>query len=380
MDDLEQFRETARAVCKPFPGSYWRELDQTGAFPAEFLKAFTEAGFVSTLVPEKYGGSGLGTRAGAAILEEIHATGADGAIAHAAMNAMTAFVRHGSPALAKKWMPRILAGEKRFISFGVTEAAAGTDTTRITTRAVRDGDCYRISGRKTWISHADHTDLMLLLARTAPQTDRRTDGFSIFLIDVNDALKRGMSVSPIKTMVNHHSTECLFEDLEVSAECLIGEAGSGFRYILDGMNAERILIGAECIGDARWFIEQASGYAGTREVFGRPIGHNQGVQFPIAEAYAETFAARLVVERAAALFDAGDDCGEEANLAKFLASRASYRAGDVCLQTFGGLGFAVEADIERKFRESRLYTVAPVSNNLVLSYLATKVLGMPRSY
>ncbi len=221
---------------------------------------------------------------------------------------------------------------------------------------------------------------MLLLARTAPQTDQRTDGFSIFLIDVKDALKRGMSVSPIKTMVNHHSTECLFEDLDVSAECLIGEAGAGFRYILDGMNAERILIGAECIGDARWFIEQASGYACTREVFGGPIGRNQGVQFPIAEVYAETFAARLVVERAAALFDVGDDCGEEANLAKFLASRASYRAGDVCLQTFGGLGFAVEADIERKFRESRLYTVAPVSNNLVLSYLATKVLGMPRTY
>lgn len=380
---FSDLRAGAAAVCRDFPDSYWRNLDSTGAFPEKFLQAFTRAGYVSTLVPEKLGGSGFGTLAGAAILEEIHASGADGAIAHAAMNAMTTFLRHGSDELHSRYLPGILSGDLRFISFAVTEPDAGTDTTRLTTRAVRDGNVYRLSGRKVFISHAKHTDLMLVLARTTPasQTRNRLDGFSVFIIETKPAiLGSGLTISSVDTMVNHHSTELVFEDLAVPAGNLVGQKGEGFRHILDGMNAERILIAAECVGDARWFIEKASNYASTRSVFDRPIGQNQGVQFPIAETYAENEAARLMVEKAATLFDRNEPCGAEANMAKFLASRASYRAGDMCLQTFGGMGFAKESDVERKFRESRLYTVAPISNNLVLSYLANRVLGLPRSY
>ena len=380
--NYQDLRDASRALCKSFGMDYWRKLDRTGDFPESFLRAFTEAGFISTLVPERDGGSGLGTAAGAAILEEIHATGADGAIAHAAMNAMTAFVRHADESLKAQWLPRILSGERRFISFGVTESEAGTDTTRINTTAVREGDHFRVNGRKIWISHAGYTDLMLLLVRTAPRDagQRRSDGLSLLLVDASESRGRGLNVTPISTMVNHLSTECVFEDLRVPAINLVGEEGAGFRHILDGMNAERILIGAECIGDARWFIEQASTYAGMRRVFDRPIGQNQGVQFPIAQVYAETHAARLVVQEAAMLFDARISCAAESNIAKLLASKASYSAGDVCLQTFGGMGFATDADVERKFRESRLYTVAPVSNNLVLSYIAQQVLHLPRSY
>jgi acyl-CoA dehydrogenase len=375
-------RAAASGLCRAYPASYWRELDRTGAFPEAFLRAFTEAGFVGTLVPEDDGGSGLGTGAAAVILEEIHASGADGAIAHAAMNAMTAFLRHASPALKARWLPRILSGERRFLAFGVTEPDAGTDTTQIATVAVRDGDGYRVRGRKLWISHAEHTDLMLLLVRTTPRGDcaRRTDGLTLLLVDARSARGHGLTVSPVSTMVNHHSTECVFDDLFVPADHLVGTEGAGFRHILDGMNAERILIAAECIGDARWFIEQATAYAKARRVFDRPIGQNQAVQFPLADSYAQVHAARLVVEHAAAKFDCGAPCSAEANIAKLLASQASYRAGDVCLQTFGGMGFATEADVERKFRETRLYAVAPVSNNLVLAYLAQQVLGLPRAY
>jgi len=380
--DFVAVRRSASALAAEFPAAYWREVDRSGHFPDAFLDAFTRAGFISTLVPEPLGGSGLGTRIGATILEEIHAGGCDGAIAHAAMNAMTTFVRHGSDQLRARWIPRILSGELRFISFAVTEPDAGTDTTRITTTATRDGNAYRLNGRKMFISHALHTDLMLVLARTTPasQAKGRTDGFSVFIVEAKQAIGCGLIASPIATMVNHHSTELLFDDLIVPAENLVGEEGHGFRYILGGMNAERILIAAECIGDARWFIEQASRYATNRTVFGRPIGQNQGIQFPIADVYADTSAARLMINCAADLFDVGRPCGAEANMAKLLASKASYKAGDICLQTFGGMGFAEAADVERKFRESRLYTVAPISNNLILSYLATHILGMPRSY
>lgn len=381
-DTHADLRDAARGLCRRFPASYWRELDRTKAVPDAFLDAFAQVGFVGTLVPERHGGSGLGTAAAAAILEEIHASGADGAIAHAAMNAMTAFVRHADEALLARWLPRVVSGERRFLSFAVTEAAAGTDTTRITTTARREGDLYRINGRKLWISHAGHTDLMLLLARTSAPgaTSGRGDGLSMFLIDARESRGRGLTATPVSTMVNHHSTECLFEDLAVPADHLVGVEGAGFRQILDGMNAERILIAAECVGDARWFVAQACEYARERRVFDRPIGQNQGVQFPIAEVHAHTHAARLAVEQAAVLFDRGEPCGAEANMAKYLASTASYRAGDVCLQTFGGMGFATEADVERKFRESRLYAVAPVSNNLVLGYVAQRVLGLPRAY
>ena len=381
-DILDELRRSASGFAAGFSGAYWRELDRNGQFPEAFLKAFTEFGFISTLVPKTLGGSGLGTQAGAILLEEIHAEGCDGAIAHAAMNAMTAFVRHGGRHLHDRWLPKILSGRLRFLSFAVTEPDAGTDTTRIATRAVRDGDVYRLSGRKIFISHALHTDLMLVLARTTPaaQARTRTDGFSVFVVDVRASLGHGLVATPIETMLNHHSTELVFDDLPVPAANLVGEEGEGFRYILDGMNAERILIASECVGDARWFVDRARRYASERKVFGRPIGQNQGVQFPIAEVHAETAAARLMVDRAAALFDAGRPCGAEANMAKLLASRASYRAGDICLQTFGGMGFATDADVERKFRESRLYPVAPISNNLILSHLATHVLGMPKSF
>jgi acyl-CoA dehydrogenase len=380
-EDLEQLRASVRGLCKSFPLDYWKDLDVSDGFPEAFLKAFTEAGFVQTLIPEAYGGLGLGLTDASVILEEIHRSGADGGICQTAMNTLSVLVRHGSEALKTTWLPKVASGEVRFIAFAVTEADAGTDTTRIRTTARRVGDRYIVNGTKLWISRAEQTDLMVLLVRTSPRDEhRKTEGLSILLVDMREARGSSIRVTPVKTMVNHNSTEIAFDNLEVPAGNLIGEEGKGFRYIIDGMNAERILIGAECIGDARWFVETASEQAKTRQVFGRFIGQNQGVQFPLAEAHARNFAAGLAIQRAAALFDAGQPCGPEANMAKFLASEASWHAGDVCLEVHGGMGMAVDAHVERKFRESRLYRIAPVSNNLVLSFVAERVLGLPRSF
>lgn len=380
-DAMMDLRASVRALCARFPGSYWCGLDEADGFPSAFLEAFAQDGFVGALIPTAYGGSGLGLEHAAVILEEIHAAGADGGVCHAAMNIASALIHHGSEALKAQWLPRVASGEVRFLAFAVTEADAGTDTTRIRTTARREGDRYIVNGSKLWISRARETDLMLLLVRTAPRDDaKRTEGLSVLLIDMREAVGNGVHVTPIPTMVNHNSTELHIENLEVPVGNLIGEEGRGFRCILDGMNAERILIGAECVGDARWFVETAAEHARSRQVFNRPIGQNQGVQLPIAEAHARTFAARLAVERAAQLFDARHPCGAEANMAKLLASEASWKAGDMCLQIHGGMGFARGTDVERKFRESRLYTVGPVSNNLVLTYIAERVLGLPRSY
>ncbi len=379
---LTEIREAVSRLCATFPPEYWRETDRERRYPAEFVRALTEAGYLSCLIPEEYGGSGLGLTAAAAILEEIQASGANGAACHAQMYIMGTLLRHGSPAQKLKYLPAIAAGRLRLQAFGVTEPTAGTDTTSIRTVAVRRGDKYLVNGQKVWTSRAEHSDLMLLLARTTPreQVKKRTEGMSVFLVDMKAALGRGLSIRPIRTMINHATTEVFLEDLEVPAENLIGEEGKGFRYILDGMNAERILIGAECIGDARWFIARATQYARERSVFGRPIGQNQGVQFPIARAYMASEAAALMVARAAALYESGAPAGKEANMAKQLAAEASWQAADMCLQTHGGYGFAEEYDIERKFRETRLYQIAPISTNLVLSYLAEHVLGLPRSY
>ncbi|HEX6980687.1 MAG TPA: acyl-CoA dehydrogenase family protein [Alphaproteobacteria bacterium] len=381
-DGLEDIRNSVRALCARFPGSYWRELDRERRYPTEFVKALTEAGMLAVLIPEEYGGSGLGIAAAAAILEEIHKSGGNGAACHAQMYTMGTILKHGSAEQKSRWLPKIATGELRLQAFGVTEPTAGTDTTAIRTTAVRRGDTYVINGQKVWTSRAEHSDLMLLLARTTPRDKvaRRTDGLSVFVVDMREGLKRGLSIQPIRTMINHATTEVFFDNLEVPADHLLGEEGKGFRYILDGMNAERILIAAECIGDARWFIAKASDYARSRVVFGRPIGQNQGVQFPIARAFAATEAAALMVREAAALFDAGKPCGPQANMAKMLAADASWQAADMCLQTHGGFGFAEEYDVERKFRETRLYQIAPISTNLILSYLAEHVLGLPRSY
>jgi acyl-CoA dehydrogenase len=381
MDQLTDLRASIRSLCARFPGSYWRSLDESDGFPREFLEAFTAAGFTAALIPQRYGGAGLGMIEAAAILEEVHASGADGGVCHAAMNTMSALIHHGSEEQKQKWLPAVARGELKFLAFAVTEAYAGTDTTRIRTTAKRVGDSYIVNGSKLWISRAAETDLMLLLVRTSPRDDKRPgDGLSVLLVDMRVARDAGVHLSRLPTMVNHNSTELRFENLEVPAENLVGEENNGFRHILTGMNAERILIGAECIGDARWFVETASRFATSRVVFGHPIGQNQAVQFPIAEAHARTYAARLAIERAAQLFDAGIPCPAEANLAKLLASEASWHAGDICLHVHGGMGLAREADVERKFRESRLYRVAPVSNNLVLAYIGERVLGMPRSY
>ncbi|MFY9696288.1 MAG: acyl-CoA dehydrogenase family protein [Xanthobacteraceae bacterium] len=381
--DLAPIREAVRALCADFPGEYWRTLDRERAYPEKFVAALTKAGFLAALIPEEFGGSGLTMTAAAAIMEEIQACGCNGAACHAQMYTMGTLLRHGSAEQKKRYLPGIARGELRLQAFGVTEPTSGTDTLSLRTTAVRDGnDSYVINGQKLWTSRAEHSDLMLLLARTTPreQAKKRTDGLSVFLVDMREVTGNGLTIRPIRTMMNHATTEVFFENMRVPAENLIGAEGEGFRYILSGMNAERILIAAECIGDAKWFVQKAVGYAGERVVFGRPIGQNQGVQFPIARAYINMRAAELMVHEAAALYEANKDCGAEANMAKHLAAEASWAAADMCLQTHGGFGFAEEFDIERKFRETRLYTVAPISTNLVLSYIAEHVLGLPRSY
>ncbi len=381
-DELAQIRESVRALCAKFPGEYWRALDRERAYPTEFVGALTEAGFLAALIPEEYGGSGLSMRAAATIMEEIQASGCNGAACHAQMYTMGTLLRHGNQVQKARWLPLIAAGQLRLQAFGVTEPTSGSDTLNLRTTAVREGDHYIINGQKIWTSRAEHSDLLLLIARTMPReaAKTRTEGLSVFLVDMRLAQGTGISLNPIRTMMNHATTELFFDDLRVPAENLVGEEGQGFRYILSGMNAERILIAAECIGDAKWFIAKATGYAKERIVFGRPIGQNQGVQFPIARAYAQMRAAELMVRAAASLYDDGRDCGAEANMAKLLAADASWAAADMCLQTHGGFGFAEEFDIERKFRETRLYQTAPISTNLILSYLAEHVLGLPRSY
>jgi len=380
-EDIAPIREAVRALCADFPGEYWRKLDRERAYPAEFVAALTHAGFLAALIPEEYGGSGLSMVAAAAIMEEIQAAGCNGAACHAQMYTMGTVLRHGSEAQKQKYLPAIARGELRLQAFGVTEPTSGTDTLSLRTTAVRDGnDAYVVNGQKIWTSRAEHSDLMLLLARTTPrdQVKQRTEGLSVFILDMREA--KGITIQPIRTMMNHATTQVFFGNVRVPAENLIGEEGRGFRYILSGMNAERILIGAECIGDAKWFIDKATNYAKERVLFGRPIGQNQGVQFPIARAYAQMRAAELMVYEAAGLYAAGRDCGPQANMAKMLAADASWAAADMCVQTHGGFGFAEEFDIERKFRETRLYQVAPISTNLILSYLAEHVLGLPRSY
>jgi len=381
--DLAPIREAVRALCADFPGEYWRALDRDRAYPDEFVAALTKAGFLAALIPEEYGGSGLTMSAAVAIMEEIQASGCNGAACHAQMYTMGTVLRHGSAEQKARYLPGIARGELRLQAFGVTEPSSGTDTLSLRTTATRGGnDSYVVNGQKIWTSRAEHSDLMLLLARTTPreQIKKRTEGLSVFLVDMREVRGKGLTIRPIRTMMNHATTEVFFENMRVPAENLIGVEGEGFRYILSGMNAERILIAAECIGDCKWFIQKATAYAGEREVFGRPIGKNQGVQFPIARAYIAMRAAELMVREAAALYEAGKDCGAEANMAKHLAAEASWAAADMCVQTHGGFGFAEEFDIERKFRETRLYTVAPISTNLVLSYVAEHVLGLPRSY
>ncbi len=381
-ETFDDIRAAVRAVCVPFGSAYWQQLDRERGYPEAFVKALTDAGFLAALIPQDYGGSGLGVAAACAILEEIQHSGGNGAVCHAQMYVMGTLLRHGSEDQKQAYLPQIAAGTLRLQAIAVTEPTSGTDTSRIRTVASRDGEDWVINGQKVWTSRAEHSDLMLLLARTAARQDgaKPHEGLSVFLIDMRAAVGRGLSIRPIPAMINHHACEVFFENLRVPAASLIGEAGRGFRYILDGMNAERILIAAECIGDARWFIDKAAAYAGERRVFDRPIGQNQGIQFPIARAFAATEAAALMVEKAARLFDAGKPCGPEANLAKLLAADASWQAADMCLQTHGGFGFAVEYDVERKFRETRLYQVAPISTNLILAYIAEHVLGLPRSY
>ena len=379
--DLAPIRGAVRALCANFPGAYWRALDRERAYPTEFVTALTKAGFLAALIPEQYGGSGLPMSAAAAILDEIHASGCNGAACHAQMYTMGTVLRHGSAEQKERYLPAIARGELRLQAFGVTEPTSGTDTLGLRTTASRDGDHYIVNGQKIWTSRAEHSDLMLLLARTAPreQAASRTAGLSVFLVDMRAVKGNGLTIQPIRTMMNHGTTEVFFENMRVPADSLIGNEGEGFRYILSGMNAERILIAGESIGDAKWFIGKATAYARERVVFGRPIGQNQGVQFPIARAYMAMRAAELMVREAAALYEAGRDCGAEANMAKQLAAEASWEAADMCVQTHGGFGFAEEFDVERKFREARLYRVAPISTNLVLSYLAEHVLGLPRS-
>ncbi len=381
-DDLSAIRESVRALCAGFPGEYWRELDRERAYPTAFVAALTEAGFLAALIPEAYGGSGLSMRAAAAIMEEIHACGCNGAACHAQMYTMGTVLRHGSDTQKREYLPAIARGALRLQAFGVTEPTSGTDTLSLRTTAVRDGDDYVINGQKIWTSRAEYSDLMLLLARTMPRdkVEKRTDGLSVFLVDMRSVKGRGLDIRPIRTMMNHATTEVFFDNMRVPASSLVGEEGKGFRYILSGMNAERILIAAECIGDAKWFIAKAAAYAKQRDVFGRPIGQNQGVQFPIARAYAQMRAAELMVREAAERYESGADIGEEANMAKLLAADASWAAADMCVQTHGGFGFAEEYDVERKFRETRLYQVAPISTNLILSYIAEHVIGLPRSY
>ncbi len=382
MPSHADIRDSVRKLCAGFPGAYWRKLDRAREYPTEFVQALTSAGFLSVLIPEEFGGSGLGLSAACAVLEEIHRSGSNGGACHAQMYTMGTILRHGSAEQKKKYLPKIASGELRLQAFGVTEPASGTDTTRIRTFAKRDGGKYIVNGQKIWISRAEHSDLMVLLVRTTAREDARkpTNGMSVLLVDMKASVGHGLTVTPIRTMINHATTELFFDNLEVPVENLIGEEGQGFRYIIDGMNAERILIASECIGDGRFFIDRASAYAKEREVFGRVLGENQGVQFPIARAYVNVEAAAQMVDKAAALFEAGEPCGTEANMAKLLASEASWFAADMCVQIHGGFGFAEEFDIERKFRETRLYQVAPISTNLILSHVATHVLGLPKSF
>jgi acyl-CoA dehydrogenase len=381
-EDFADIRESVRRVCADFPGRYWRDLEETEAYPTEFVKALTDAGFLGALIPEAYGGSGMPLRAAMVILEEIHASGCNAGACHAQMYTMGTVLRHGSDIQKEKYLPEIAAGRLRLQAFGVTEPTSGTDTTKLKTRAVRDGDEYVINGQKVWTSRALHSDLMLLLARTTPleEVKKKSEGLSVFLIDIRHARNKGLEIKPIKAMVNHNTTEVFFDNLRIPADSLIGEEGKGFRYILDGMNAERILVSAEAIGDARWFTQKSVAYVNERRVFDRPIGQNQAVQFPVARAYAEAQAADLVLRRAAAMFDQGLPCGDDANMGKLLASDAAWHAAEACLQNHGGFGYAREYDVERKWRETRLFQIAPISTNLVLSYIGEHILGMPRSF
>jgi acyl-CoA dehydrogenase len=381
-EDLDAIRDSVRALCAEFPGEYWRELDRERAYPTAFVDAMTSSGFLGALIPEEYGGAGLPLRAACAILEEVHRNGCNAGAIHAQMYVMGTVLKHGSEAQKQALLPKVASGEIRLQAFGVTEPTSGSETLALRTTAVRDGDSYVINGQKIWISRAEHSDYMVLLARTTPiaEIKKKGDGLSVFLVDMREAKQAGLTIRPIRTMMNHATTELFFDNVRIPAGNLIGEEGRGFKYILDGMNAERTLIASECLGDARWFIETASAYARDRKVFGRPIGANQGVQFPIARAYAQYRAAALMVERAADRFDQGLPAGEEANIAKMLASEAAWAAGEACIQTHGGFGFAEEFDIERKYRETRLYQVAPISTNLILAFLAQNALDLPRSY
>ncbi|MEO0361602.1 MAG: acyl-CoA dehydrogenase family protein [Pseudomonadota bacterium] len=380
--DHQEIRDGVARLCRDFPGAYWRAKDREDAYPAEFVAALTEAGYLGALIPEEYGGLGLPLSAGAAILEEIHRAGGNAAACHAQMYTMGTILRHGSAEQKARFLPDVASGALRLQAFGVTEPTSGTDTGALRTTARREGDRYVVNGQKIWTSRAEHSDLMVLLARTTPLEEgmRKTDGLSVFLVDMRAHRGGALTIKPIRTMMNHATTEVFFDGMEIPAESLIGEEGKGFRYILAGMNAERMLIAAECVGDAKWFIETAAAYAGEREVFGAPIGRNQGVQFPIARGYAEMRAGEAILREALRLYEAGGNPGEEANLAKLLCADASWAAAEACLQTHGGFGFAEEYDVERKYREARLYQVAPISTNLILSYVAEHVLGMPRSY
>jgi acyl-CoA dehydrogenase len=381
-EDYPDIREGVRRICADFPGAYWRDLDEREAYPSAFVQAMTDAGYLAALIPEAFGGAGLPLRAAGVILEEVHACGGNAGATHAQMYTMGTVLRHGSPAQKDRFLPEIAGGRLRLQAFGVTEPSTGTDTTQLKTRAVRDGDHYVINGQKIWTSRALHSDLMLLLARTTPleEVRRRTEGLSVFLVDMREAVGRGMTIRPIKAMINHNTTEVFFDNLRIPADSLVGTEGQGLRHIMDGMNAERILVSHESIGDAKWFIRTAVKYANERVVFGRPIGQNQGIQFPIAKAYAQAQAAELMLRRAAATFEAGLPCGEEANLGKLLSAEAAWEAAEACMQTHGGFAYAREYDIERKWREARVQRTAPISTNLILSYLAEHVLGLPRSY
>jgi acyl-CoA dehydrogenase len=378
----QDLRTGVRDLCKAFTDSYWRELDAQRAYPNAFVKALTDAGYLAALIPEEFGGAGLGITEASIILEEVNRSGGNAGACHAQMYTMGTLLRHGSEAQKRAYLPRIASGELRLQAFGVSEPTTGSDTTQMKTFATRRGDRYIVRGQKVWISRAEYSDLLLLVVRTTPveQVKKRTDGLSILLVDLRQAVGRGLTIRPIRTMMNHATTELFFDDLEVPADALVGEEGKGFRYLIDGLNAERILIAAECIGDGRWFVERATRYAKDRVVFGRPIGQNQGVQFPIARAHVNVEAADLMRVRAAEMFDRGEACGAEANMAKLLAADASWEAANVTVQTYGGFGFAEEYDVERKFRETRLYQVAPISTNLILAYVAEHVLGLPRSY
>ncbi len=380
-DPWEDIRNSVKSLCDDFPGEYWRKLDSNRSYPEEFVEALTKAGYLACLIPEEYGGSGLPLKAACAILEEIQRSGGNGAACHAQMYIMGALLRHGSEEQKNKYLPKIASGELRLQAFGVTEPDAGTDTLSIRTKAEKSNNSYIINGQKVWTSRAEYSDLMLLLARTSnDKNNKRTEGLSLFILDMQKAKDKGLTIKPIRTMINHATTEIFFDDLEIPLDSLIGDEGKGFKYILDGMNAERILIASECIGDSKFFLDKMTYYATSREVFGRPIGQNQGIQFPISRAYAETEAAALMVERAAELFDKNMPCGTEANISKLLASEASWKSAEAAIQTFGGYGFAEDYDIERKYREARLYQIAPVSTNLILAYIAQNVLGLKRSY